>query len=57
MEHPDVHFMENNEQATEYLLTNLQGGDVLVVLSAGDADQISRDILVSLSRNGDANNV
>jgi UDP-N-acetylmuramate--alanine ligase len=57
MEHPDVHFMENNEQATEYLLTNLQGGDVLVVLSAGDADQISRDILVSLSRNGNANNV
>jgi UDP-N-acetylmuramate-alanine ligase len=56
MVHPDVRFMENNQQATDYLLNNLQGGDVLVVLSAGDADQISRDIVVSLSKNGNVHN-
>jgi UDP-N-acetylmuramate--alanine ligase len=56
MVHPDVRFIENNQQATDYLLNNLQGGDVLVVLSAGDADQISRDIVVSLSNNGNVHN-
>lgn len=54
--HPDARFMENNQQATDYLLNNLQRGDVLVVLSAGDADQISRDIVVSLSNNGNMHN-
>lgn len=56
MKHPGALFVEDNQQATEYLLNNLQSGDVLVVLSAGDADQISHDLLVSLSRNGKMRN-
>ena len=56
MEHPDVRFLASNSQVTDFLVTNLQGGDVLIVLSAGDANQISQDVVDSLSRNGNANN-
>jgi UDP-N-acetylmuramate--alanine ligase len=35
--------------ATQYLLDHIQSGDVVVVLSAGDADQINRQLLVKLS--------
>jgi UDP-N-acetylmuramate--alanine ligase len=56
MEHPDARFLASNSQVTDFLVTNLQGGDVLIVLSAGDANQISQDVVDSLSRNGNANN-
>lgn len=36
------------EQAAAYLLQQLQSGDVLLVLSAGDADQISARVLAGL---------
>lgn len=36
------------EQAAAYLLQQLQSGDVLLVLSAGDADQISAGVLAGL---------
>jgi UDP-N-acetylmuramate--alanine ligase len=35
--------------ASHLLLDNLQPGDIVVVLSAGDADQINRQLLVKLS--------
>jgi len=35
-------------EATDYLLENLQSGDVVLVLSAGDADQIITDGLKGL---------
>ena len=57
MEHPDARFLVSNSRVTDFLINNLQGGDVLIVLSAGDANQISQDIVDSLSRNGNANNV
>ena len=57
MEHPDARFLVSNSQVTDFLVNNLQSGDVLIVLSAGDAVQISQDIVDSLSRNGNANNV
>jgi UDP-N-acetylmuramate--alanine ligase len=34
--------------ATDYLMEQLQSGDVVLVLSAGDADQISTDVLKGL---------
>jgi UDP-N-acetylmuramate--alanine ligase len=56
MKHPDVRFVEGNLQASDYLLSHLQEGDVLMVLSAGDGDQISQNIVESLSQNGNDQN-
>jgi UDP-N-acetylmuramate--alanine ligase len=57
MEHRDARFLASNRQVTDFLVTNLQSGDVLIVLSAGDAIQISQDVVDSLSRNGNAEDV
>jgi UDP-N-acetylmuramate--alanine ligase len=46
--YPDVHFTSNLFDATVLLLTYLQPGDVLLVLSAGDADQISTQVIQGL---------
>lgn len=43
--HPDVHHFPTLEETTPYLLAHLHSGDVLLVMSAGDADQISQTIL------------
>jgi UDP-N-acetylmuramate--alanine ligase len=43
--HPDVHFSENNGQAVDFLTARLAKNSVLIVLSAGDADQISTQVL------------
>jgi UDP-N-acetylmuramate-alanine ligase len=54
MSHPDVHFLATNDQVSTYLISNLQEGDVLLILSAGDAYQISERVVDSLSKNGNA---
>jgi UDP-N-acetylmuramate-alanine ligase len=56
MDHPDVRFLASNNQVTNYLVSNLQNGDVLLVLSAGDAYQISEKVIDLLSVNGNAKN-
>ncbi len=48
MGHPNVHFINSLEKVTAHLLCNLQAGDVVLVLSAGDADQISTWLLAGL---------
>ncbi|MFZ1040095.1 MAG: UDP-N-acetylmuramate--L-alanine ligase [Anaerolineales bacterium] len=48
MPHPSVHFIASFEKTTEYLLKHLRQNDVLLVLSAGDADQISANVLAGL---------
>lgn len=48
MSHPDVHFVPDLTRATAFLLGRLSPGDVLLVLSAGDADQISAQVLDAL---------
>lgn len=48
MNHPDVHFIPELDQVTMYLLGHLTTDDVLLVLSAGDADQISTYVLSAL---------
>jgi len=55
MQHPDVLFIPTLAGTTSYLLDNLRTGDVLLVLSAGDADQISDDVLRGLQ--GKENNL
>lgn len=49
MQYPDVHFAPDLSDATSFLLKYLRSGDVLVVLSAGDADQISTQVIQGLT--------
>lgn len=48
MPHPSARYIATPSQATDYLLKNLQPNDVLIVLSAGDADQICAEVLKTL---------
>lgn len=48
MGHPDAYFIPDLTQTTAFLLTHLDQGDVLLVLSAGDADQVSAQVLAAL---------
>ena len=45
MDHPDARHIARFSATSKYLMDHLQPGDVLLVLSAGDADQISREII------------
>ena len=44
MNHPDVLFISQLEDVTKFLKKKLKDGDILLVLSAGDANRISRDV-------------
>ncbi len=48
MKHPDARFIPGLIETAEKLLEELKPGDVLLVLSAGDADQISAHVLAGL---------
>ncbi len=48
MPHPAVEFAPTLDAAAQSLLRQLRAGDVLIVLSAGDADQISAEVLRNL---------
>ena len=48
MPHASARYSGSLEDTTAYLLKNLRSGDVLLVLSAGDADQISTNVLKNL---------
>jgi UDP-N-acetylmuramate--alanine ligase len=48
MPHRSARYIETLPEVTSYLLEHLKPGDVLLVLSAGDADQISTDVLKGL---------
>jgi UDP-N-acetylmuramate-alanine ligase len=50
MPHPSAHFIASLEDTCEYLLKHLRKNDVLLVLSAGDADQVSANVLTALER-------
>jgi UDP-N-acetylmuramate--alanine ligase len=52
MQHQDVHYLESNAFVVDYLFDHLKPGDVVLVLSAGDANQISLQLVDKLSRNG-----
>ncbi len=47
-------FIADLSEVSKYLITHLHPGDVLLVLSAGDADQVSNEVLAHLkeARNG-----
>ncbi|MCC6300950.1 MAG: UDP-N-acetylmuramate--L-alanine ligase [Anaerolineales bacterium] len=48
MPHHAARFIASLNGVTKYLLENLKPGDVLIVLSAGDADKICTDVLKGL---------
>ena len=48
MPHPAARFTGGLEDTTRYLLKNVHAGDVVLVLSAGDADQVSTNLLAGL---------
>ena len=48
MPHPSTCYIKTLPEVTDHLLENLQPGDVLLVLSAGDADEISTNVLKGL---------
>ncbi len=50
MKRRSARFIASTEDATEFLLHYVRKGDVVLVLSAGDADQISEDLLHALDR-------
>lgn len=45
MPHPSARYSGSLDETKDYLLKNLHAGDVVIVLSAGDADQISSGLL------------
>ena len=45
MHHPSKYYASDFDQALQILLTQLSSGDVLLVLSAGDANQLGRLVL------------
>jgi UDP-N-acetylmuramate--alanine ligase len=45
MPHPSARYSGSIQSTAEYLVKKLRSGDVLLVLSAGDADQISTEVL------------
>ncbi|MEZ0395791.1 MAG: UDP-N-acetylmuramate--L-alanine ligase [Anaerolineales bacterium] len=49
MNRPSAHFIAELGAVSAYLLDHLRPGDVLLVLSAGDADQISTQVLDRLA--------
>jgi UDP-N-acetylmuramate--alanine ligase len=48
MPHLSARYIKTLPEVTDYLLQHLEPGDVVLVLSAGDADQISTDVLRGL---------
>lgn len=52
MNHPGAQFSPTLDETASRLIQQLQPGDVLLVLSAGDADQVSARVLAALQANG-----
>lgn len=48
MPHPSARYLGTLDEISNYLIEHLQPGDVLLVLSAGDADQISANVLAGI---------
>lgn len=48
MTHPSVRFIPSLKDVSAFLLENLKKNDVLLVLSAGDADQVSAQVFSAL---------
>jgi UDP-N-acetylmuramate-alanine ligase len=50
MEHPAAHYVDALEAAGDYLVSELQAGDVAIVMSAGDAIKLSERVFNALNQ-------
>jgi UDP-N-acetylmuramate--alanine ligase len=50
MTHPSARFIASLEGISRFLFDNLHRGDVVLVLSAGDADSISKEVLTMIQK-------
>jgi len=50
MQHPDARYIASLDDITDCLIENLSSGDVMLVFSAGDATQISKDVFSRLTQ-------
>jgi UDP-N-acetylmuramate--alanine ligase len=54
MTYPGATYVADFSEATKFLVNRLTPGDVLIVLSAGDADQISDRVITQLKERSEA---
>jgi UDP-N-acetylmuramate-alanine ligase len=50
MDHPDARYIASIEDISKFLVEQLQPGDVMLVFSAGDAVQISKNVKSRLTQ-------
>ena len=50
IQHPDVTYMPSLRDAASMLLAQVSAGDIILVLSAGDADQVTQWVLAALQQ-------
>ena len=50
MTHPSARFIASLKGISRFLFENLRRGDVVLVLSAGDADSISKEVLTMIQK-------
>ena len=50
MNNPAAHFIPSLPEISDYLVSHLKSGDVLIVMSAGDADSVSAEVLAQLKK-------
>jgi UDP-N-acetylmuramate-alanine ligase len=50
MRRSSAHFIPELSEISNYLVSHLKPGDVMIVLSAGDADWVSTDVLARLQK-------
>ncbi|MBT3336893.1 MAG: UDP-N-acetylmuramate--L-alanine ligase [Anaerolineae bacterium] len=49
MQHPSAKFIAGLKETSHYLISKLKSNDILLVLSAGDANEINQDVLKALN--------
>ncbi|MCH7664204.1 MAG: hypothetical protein IH859_10100 [Chloroflexi bacterium] len=49
IDHPDMHYAHGLTEAGDFLLSQVESGDVVLVLSAGDAVEVSARLFAELS--------
>ena len=50
MKHPAAHYANSLDDAGDYLLSELKAGDVAIVMSAGDATDLSERVVNALNQ-------
>ncbi|HEY60204.1 MAG TPA: UDP-N-acetylmuramate--L-alanine ligase [Anaerolineae bacterium] len=50
MKHKDAHFIASLQDAAQFLIKSMKSDDILLVLSAGDANQISNQVFAQLQK-------